>query len=160
MLAQLGQGLAQAGQTLGKYPAKFQLAYTATDKEGMAYATVGAGSINVSDTAKQAALETSGATGALAKLNRDVAKTQIITKNTTEAFNIFVSTQSLGTIATLASKAILYHRRPGQPRKTDARCQRQATPKRFSITSPSTALPATICSGPEDRGQRKADLAA
>ena len=41
MLAQLGQGLAQVGQYLGQYPTKFQLAYKATDKEGITYATVG-----------------------------------------------------------------------------------------------------------------------
>ena len=108
MLAQLGQGLAQVGQTLGQYPTKFQLAYKATDKEGITYATVGAGSINVSDTAKQAALEKSGATGPLAKLNRDVTKTQIVTKNTVEAFNFFFSTQAVSTIATIAGKALIY----------------------------------------------------
>ena len=150
MLAQLGQGLAQAGQTLGKYPAKFQLAYTATDKEGITYATVGAGSINVSDTAKQAALESSGATGALAKLNRDVTKTQVITKNTTEAFNIFVSTQSLGTIATLASKAIIYI--------DDMVSQGKLLPgvggdaKKVLDYISKYGMPATICDGPGGSG--------
>ena len=106
MLVQLSQGLAQAGQYLGQYPTKVQVSYKATDKEGTTFATVGAGNINVSDTAKQAALEKDGKTGALAKLNRDVTKTQIVTKDTVESFNIFVSTQSLQTIATIASKAV------------------------------------------------------
>ena len=100
--------LAQLGQTLGQYPIKFQLAYKATDKEATTFATVGQGNINVSDTAKQAALEKSGATGALDKLNRDVTKTQVITKNTTEAFNVFVSTQSIQTVAAIIGKATDY----------------------------------------------------
>ena len=106
-----GQGLAQIGQTLGQYPTKVQVAYKATDKEGTTSATVGQGSINVSDTAKQAALEKSGATGALDKLNRDVTKTQIVTKNTVEAFNVFVSTQSIQTVAAMIGKATDLHRK-------------------------------------------------
>ena len=108
MLAQIGQGLAQAGQYLGQYPTKVQVAYKATDKEGTTYATVGAGNINVSDTAKQAALEKDGKTGALDKLNRDVTKTQVITKNTVEAFNFYFSTQAVSTIASITGKALIY----------------------------------------------------
>ena len=108
MLAQIGQGLAQAGQYLGQYPTKVQVAYKATDKEGTTYATVGAGNINVSDTAKQAALEKDGKTGALDKLNRDVTKTQVVTKNTVEAFNFYFSTQAVSTIASITGKALIY----------------------------------------------------
>ena len=95
MLAQIGQTFAQAGQYLGQYPTKVQVAYRATDKEGTTFATVGAGNINVSDTAKQAALEKGGITAALNLLNRDVAHTQIITRNTTDAVNVYVSTEAL-----------------------------------------------------------------
>ena len=69
---------------------------------------MGAGSINVSDTAKQAALEKSGATGPLAKLNRDVTKTQVITKNDVQAFNVFLSTHSIKTVAAIVQKAAGY----------------------------------------------------
>jgi hypothetical protein len=108
MLAQIGQTLGQAGQYLGQYPSKVQVAYKATDKEGTTFATVGAGNINVSDTAKQAALEKDGKTGPLAKLNRDVTKTQIVTKNTVEAFNLYFSTQAVSTIASITGKALIY----------------------------------------------------
>ncbi len=40
-------------------------------------------------------MEKSGATGALDLLNRDVARTQIITKNKTDAVNVYVSTEAL-----------------------------------------------------------------
>ena len=98
----------RSGRPWGNTPPRCRLAYKATDKEGTTFATVGAGNINVSDTAKQAALEKDGKTGALGKLNRDVTKTQVITKNTTEAFNLFVSTDSIKTVAAIVQKAAGY----------------------------------------------------
>ena len=108
MLAQIGQGLGQFSQFLSQYPTKVQVAYKATDKEGTTFATVGQGTINVSDTVKQAALEKAGRTGALDKLNRDVTKTQVITKNKVDAFNLYVSTEAIKTVAAITEKAVDY----------------------------------------------------
>ena len=110
MLAQIGgylnQSLNKASQFLGKFPGdKFQLSYKATDKEGTTFATVGQGAITIGDTAKQAALINGGVTGALASINRDLTKTQIVTKNTVEAVNVFVSTDAIKTVIDI-NKAI------------------------------------------------------
>ena len=93
-----GLSLAQIGQTLAQNPSKLQLGYKATDKEGITFATVGQGNINVSDTAKQNALEKEGKTALLGNLNRDVTKTQIITINRVDAFNAYISSDAIKTI--------------------------------------------------------------
>jgi hypothetical protein len=96
--------LAQVGETLAKYPAKVQGSYKATDKEQTTFATVGNGTVNVRDKAKQAALEKDGKTAGLDTLNRDVAHTQVITKNKTDLVNFYASTDSLITVAKVAQK--------------------------------------------------------
>ncbi len=93
-----GLSLAQIGQTLAQNPSKLQLGYKATDKEGVTFATVGQGNINVSDLSKQNALEKEGKTVLLGNLNRNVIKTQIITINRVDAFNAYISSDAIKTI--------------------------------------------------------------
>ena len=108
MLAQLGMYVNKAAQYMGKYPTTFQLSYKSSDTERWTYATIGAGSINIRDQAKQAGLIKAGVTGMLTSLNRDLTKTHSETTVKVEAVNVFVSTQSLITLKDLTSKIAAY----------------------------------------------------